>query len=104
MQQVAVANGGLENGIRREGILEAFSEYGELEDVVMPASRSFCFVKFCSVEEAVQAFKKLHCQLIPHPDISPIQNLHFFLAYVDKGSKILYSNLWVCSKISIRVF
>jgi len=82
-----VCNYGLVNGLSRKDVNEVFSQYGQIEHIVMLPHKSYCFVCYANVQEAVIAYNKINGQ-----QISTLlnQQLIFYLIYTKSGIVYYY--------------
>uniref|UniRef100_A0A3P8THT8 tRNA (carboxymethyluridine(34)-5-O)-methyltransferase n=1 Tax=Amphiprion percula TaxID=161767 RepID=A0A3P8THT8_AMPPE len=63
-KSLVVANGGLGNGVSREGLSAALKEMGEVESLVMPPHKPYAFVTYRSEESARNAHVHLNGQML----------------------------------------
>ncbi|XP_022051603.1 alkylated DNA repair protein alkB homolog 8 isoform X2 [Acanthochromis polyacanthus] len=78
-KSLVVANGGLGNGVSREGLSAALKEMGEVEGLVMPPHKPYAFVTYRSEESARNAHVHLNGQMIQCGDNS----VTLYLSYVE---------------------
>jgi len=81
-----VCNYGLVNGLSRKNILQVFSQYGQVEHIIMVPYKSYCFVCYANVQEAMFAYNKVNGKKnnLPNQQI-------FYLIYTNSGNDQLYS-------------
>lgn len=76
-----VCNYGLVNGLSRKNILQVFSQHGRVEQIIMLPHKSYCFVCYANVEEAISAYGKINGK---NNDL-PNQQI-FYLIYTNSGN------------------
>ncbi|CAK9821625.1 Alkylated DNA repair protein alkB homolog 8 [Anthophora retusa] len=59
-QYLMLCNIGLMTGTRRETLQDIIDPYVRKYDLIMPLNKSYCFVKFHSIEDAVNVYNKIH--------------------------------------------
>lgn len=76
-----VCNYGLVNGLSRKNILQVFSQYGKLEHIIMLPYKSYCFISYATVQEAMSAYDKINGKMnnLPNQQI-------FYLIYTNSGN------------------
>ncbi|KAL1377829.1 hypothetical protein pipiens_001510 [Culex pipiens pipiens] len=58
-ENVVICNAGLSTGLQQEVLLEQVLSYGvSPEDVVLPAGKSYCYLRFRTVQDAREEFKE----------------------------------------------
>ncbi|XP_026814450.1 alkylated DNA repair protein alkB homolog 8-like isoform X1 [Rhopalosiphum maidis] len=55
-----VCNCGLVNGLSRKDLLQVFNQYGQIEHIIMIPYKSYCFISFTEIEEAISAWNKVN--------------------------------------------
>ncbi|XP_076645942.1 tRNA (carboxymethyluridine(34)-5-O)-methyltransferase ALKBH8 [Halictus rubicundus] len=55
-----ICNAGLVTGFKREALQNITDPIVSKYDIIMPPNKSYCFIKFSSVEDAEDAYKKIH--------------------------------------------
>lgn len=55
-----VCNCGLVNGLSRKALKQVFYQYGEIKYMIMIPQKSYCFISFAEVEEAIRAFNNVN--------------------------------------------
>uniref|UniRef100_A0A3Q1BK79 tRNA (carboxymethyluridine(34)-5-O)-methyltransferase n=1 Tax=Amphiprion ocellaris TaxID=80972 RepID=A0A3Q1BK79_AMPOC len=78
-KSLVVANGGLGNGVSREGLSAALKEMGEVETLVMPPHKPYAFVTYRSEESARNAHVHLNGQMLQCGENS----VTLYLSYVE---------------------
>jgi alkylated DNA repair protein alkB family protein 8 len=76
-----VCNYGLVNGLSRKDVLQVFSHYGQVEHIVMLPFKSYCFVCFANIQEAVCAYNNINGKMNTLPDQTT-----FYLIYTNSGN------------------
>lgn len=91
-----VCNYGLVNGLSRKDVLQVFSQYGQVESIIMLPHKSYCFICYTSIQEAISAWDNMNWKVNSLPD----QQL-FFLIYTVSGNVYYYSkdNMILCNYI-----
>ncbi|XP_073978123.1 tRNA (carboxymethyluridine(34)-5-O)-methyltransferase alkbh8 [Rhodnius prolixus] len=59
-KNIVLCNGGLASGISKEDIVELFSQFGILENVVLIAKKSFAFITFKEISCAIVCFDRIN--------------------------------------------
>ncbi|KOC71296.1 Alkylated DNA repair protein alkB like protein 8 [Habropoda laboriosa] len=59
-QYVMLCNAGLMTGFQRETLQDIIDPFVHKYDLVMPPNKSYCFIKFHSIEDAVSAYNKIN--------------------------------------------
>lgn len=77
-----VCNYGLVNGLSRKDVFEVFSQYGEIKHIIMLPHKSYCFICYVNVQDALTACKKVNGKISNLP-----QQYIFYLIY-SKSSNI----------------
>lgn len=54
---VAIGNSGLANGIKIECVLQEFHKFGKINEFVTLPNKTYCFLKFSDLKEAVAVFE-----------------------------------------------
>lgn len=62
-----VCNYGLVNGLSRKDLLQVFSQYGQIERIIMLPHKSYCFICYTSAPEAIMAYDKINGKINPLP-------------------------------------
>ncbi|GFO09157.1 alkylated DNA repair protein alkb homolog 8 [Plakobranchus ocellatus] len=83
-QILCVQNGGLGNGVSQAELLPLFSQFGNLESIVMLPHKQFCFACFTNIESAAQAQMKLNGFLLKTGS-DPTQDVILYLGFVEKA-------------------
>lgn len=83
-QILCVQNGGLGNSVSREDILEIFSQYGCVQDIIMIPRKPYCFVCFDNCDSSLNAKKKTTGYLL-REGIDPSQNVVLYPFFVSQG-------------------
>lgn len=78
MQNIAICNAGLVNGLSAEIVIENFRKFGAIENVVMPEGKSYCFLTYRDLQSAVKAFTNINGILHIAQDNKPV-----YLAYTE---------------------
>lgn len=55
-----VCNAGLASSIQHEDIVELFTKYGEVQNVLMIPGKSYCFIEFKNVLDAETAYSAVN--------------------------------------------
>lgn len=55
-----VCNHGLVNGLSRQDVFEVFSQYGQVKRIVMLPYKSYCFICFVTIQEAISAYENVN--------------------------------------------
>lgn len=76
-----VCNYGLVNGLSRNDLLEVFSQYGQIEHIIMLPHKSYCFICFVNVQEATTAYDKINGKIT-----SLSNQLVLYLIYTKSGT------------------
>lgn len=76
-----VCNYGLVNGLSRKDVLKVFSLYGQVEHIVMLPLKSYCFVCYANIQEAVCAYNNINGKVNTLSD----QTI-FYLIYTNSGN------------------
>lgn len=79
-----VCNYGLVNGLSRKDVLQVFSQYGQVQRVVMLPHKSYCFICYTNIKEAIRAWDKVNGKINGLPG----QQL-FYLIYTISGNVLL---------------
>lgn len=76
-----VCNYGLVNGLSRKDVFHVFSQYGEIKNIIMLPHKSYCFVCYANLQEAIFAFDKINGKInnLPNQQI-------FYLIYSHSGN------------------
>lgn len=76
-----VCNHGLVNGLSRQDVFQVFSQYGQVERIVMLPHKSYCFICYMNVQEAISAYANINGKInnLPEP-------LLFYLIYTNSGN------------------
>lgn len=76
-----VCNHGLVNGLSRQDVFQVFSQYGLVERILMLPHKSYCFICFTTIQEAISAFENVNGKFntLPEP-------LLFYLIYTNSGN------------------
>ena len=98
-----VGNGGLGNNVRREELVNIFSKYGSVVDVLLKPRKPYAFVTFSTVQESVRAFQDIHGRTMKCPEELSLPNVTFYLSFVKEGTQKqdIFSTLFllfICSK------
>lgn len=85
-QKLAVANGGLGNGVSREQLLDVLGRCGHVEALLMPPNKPYAFVTYGTVEDARQCQtslggRHLQCQG---------QTITLYFCFVEKGNSRIF--------------
>lgn len=76
-------NYGLVNGISRNDILQVFSQYGQVDRIVMLPDKSYCFVCYTNVQDAVSAYHKVNGKMNAFLDQKLIYLIYTSSGYTD---------------------
>lgn len=76
-----VCNYGLVNGLSRKDLLEVFSQYGQIEHIIMLPHKSYCFMCYANVLEATVAYDQVNGKITSLPN----QQI-FYLIYTKSGN------------------
>ena len=57
---ILLCNAGLITGTSREDVVQLFREFGEICDVFMVPGKSYCFIRFQSVDGSLNCFNHLN--------------------------------------------
>lgn len=80
-QNLMVCNYGLVNGLSRNDILTVFSQYGQIKCIMMIPYKSYCFVCYTNIQEAISAYDKVNGK------INTLSNQKlFYLIYTNSGN------------------
>lgn len=82
-----VCNYGLVNGLSRKDVLQVFSQYGQVEHIVMIPFKSYCFVCYANIEEAIHAYNNINGKMNNLTD-----RQIFYLIYTNSGIVMDYIN------------
>ncbi|PVD34929.1 hypothetical protein C0Q70_06210 [Pomacea canaliculata] len=82
---LCVQNGGLGNSVSREDILEIFSQYGCVQDIIMIPRKPYCFVCFDNCDSSLNAKKKTTGYLL-REGIDPSQNVVLYPFFVSQAA------------------
>lgn len=76
-----VCNCGLVNGLSRNDVLQVFSQYGKVEHIIMLPYKSYCFVCYVNVQDAIIAHDRVNGKIntLPNHQI-------FYLIYTHAGN------------------
>lgn len=76
-----LCNYGLVNGLSRKDILQVFSQYGQLEHIIMLPHKSYCFISYATIQEAICAYDKINGKInnLPNQQI-------FYLIYTNSSN------------------
>ncbi|VVC35353.1 Zinc finger, DPH-type,DnaJ domain,ALKBH8, RNA recognition motif,Oxoglutarate/iron-dependent [Cinara cedri] len=55
-----VCNYGLVNGLSRKDVLQVFSRYGTVDCIIMVPHKSYCFICYANIQEAISAYAKVN--------------------------------------------
>lgn len=55
-----VCNYGLVNGFSRKDVLQVFSRYGIVQCIIMLPNKSYCFICYANMQEAIFAYDKVN--------------------------------------------
>ncbi|XP_025411118.1 alkylated DNA repair protein alkB homolog 8-like isoform X2 [Sipha flava] len=83
-ENLMVCNYGLVNGLSRKDVLQVFSHYGQVEHIVMLPFKSYCFVCFANIQEAVCAYNNINGKMNTLPDQTT-----FYLIYTNSVPKVV---------------
>nr|CAI5829900.1 unnamed protein product [Callosobruchus analis] len=75
-KNIVICNAGLVNGLSEETILEHFSVYGTLNNIVLVPGKSCSFVSYLEIDMACKAFEALNGQLTIAQDNKPVYLLY----------------------------
>lgn len=81
-----VCNYGLVNGLSRKDVLQVFSQYGQVESIIMLPFKSYCFVCYASIQEAMCAYDKINGKMNTLPD-----QQFFYLIFTNSGNVMDYN-------------
>ncbi|XP_022164867.1 alkylated DNA repair protein alkB homolog 8-like isoform X2 [Myzus persicae] len=79
-----VCNYGLVNGLSRKDVLQVFSQYGQIERIIMLPHKSYCFICYTNVQDAINALDKVNWKVNSLPE----QKL-FYLIYTVSVPKLI---------------
>lgn len=85
-----VCNYGLVNGLSRQDVLEVFSRYGQVNHIIMLPHKSYCFVRYTDVQEAMRAYDKVNGKKNTH-----LYQQLFYLIYTKSGNVHRYIEMYV---------
>lgn len=76
-----VCNHGLVNGLSRQDVFQVFSQYGQVERIIMLPHKSYCFICYVTIQEAISAYENINGKMntLPNP-------LVFYLIYTNSGN------------------
>lgn len=60
LQYVMICNAGLVTGLQRKALQDVIDPFVDKYDLIMPLNKSYCFIKFYSVENAIYIHNKIH--------------------------------------------
>ena len=60
LQYVMICNAGLVTGLQRKALQDVIDPFVDKYDLIMPLNKSYCFIKFYSVENATYIHNKIH--------------------------------------------
>jgi len=76
-----LCNYGLVNGLSRNDVLQVFSQYGQVDHIIMLPYKSYCFICYTNIQEAINAWEKVNGKVNSLPE----QQL-FYLIYTVSGN------------------
>lgn len=80
-----VCNYGLVNGLSRKDVLQVFSQYGHVERVIMVPQKSYCFICYSNVQEAITAYDEVNGKMCIF-----LEKKLFYLIYTNSGKHVCY--------------
>lgn len=72
-----MGNAGLNTGLTEEKLIEIFSPYGSIENVIMEINKTYSFVVFTNIDNAKVAFENINGKI----KISSSDNTPLYLAF-----------------------
>lgn len=60
LQYIMICNAGLVTGLQRKTLQDVIDPFVDLYDLIMPLNKSYCFIKFYSVEVATYVHNKIN--------------------------------------------
>lgn len=84
LQILIVQNGGIGNNVSQSELLQLFTKYGVVENIVMVPKKQFCFVCFPSENTASQVLNELNGYLL-RKGSDPTQDVVLYFLYTDQG-------------------
>lgn len=94
-----VCNYGLVNGLSRKDVLEVFSQYGQVYRIIMLPHKSYCFVCYTNLQEAMCAYDKVNGK----KNTLLTQQL-FYLIYTKSGNFTVILKCKYCNLVDIFHF
>ncbi|XP_071452506.1 tRNA (carboxymethyluridine(34)-5-O)-methyltransferase alkbh8 isoform X2 [Hetaerina americana] len=94
-----ICNAGLVSGLQREEVVELFSPFGGIENVVMLPGKSYCFVAYSDEKCSEKAYTSLHGQVNLQ-----VCDATLFLAYCERDEPERISSTWPNGLILINGF
>ena len=85
--------------MQREELLNIFSKYGLVLDVLMKPQKPYAFVTFSSVEESLLSFRGLHGRTMKCPEELSVPNVTFYISFIENGKQLLA----LCQKNKHRI-
>lgn len=76
-----VCNYGLVNGLSRKDVLQVFSQYGQVERIIMLPHKSYCFICYANIQEAINARENVNWKVN-----SLLEQKLFYLIYTVSGN------------------
>ena len=88
LQNIVVGNGGLGNNVQRSELFEIFSKYGDIADIITLPEKSFAFVCFKKLDQAIKAYDGIQGQELKCPDEISVPGIRFYLYFTNNGKYI----------------